>query len=650
MIGKVLGNRYEILEEIGKGGMAHVYKAKCKLLNRIVAIKVLRNDLDESEDFLRRFNDEAQAAASLVSPNVVSVYDVGTEGDIHYIVMEYVEGVTLKDYISIKKVLSWQEAARFAMEICSGLSVAHSHGIVHRDIKPHNIIVTEDGQVKVTDFGIARGVSSSTVSAKESVLGSVHYFSPEQARGRYVDHKTDIYSLGIVLYEMLSGHVPYDGDTNVEVAMKHIEANPKPLCELNPDIPKVIEQITLKAMKKETVSRYSSVDAMRDDLKAALRNPEMLLSSDESSSSGASADGYTKKFDVIDDITTDNTSNIEKDDGISVNRGKKKPLDKKTKIVAIVASVLVVAVLVGIGVLSFKMFGGGLKEELEVPYILGLAVDEAKSIAKEAGFTIEVEEEPIYSDIFAEGTIAEQDPQGNSVTKKSDVIKVKLSGVPVEEVVLGDYRDGNSLSVEKELKRLGFDVEIIEEESEDVEEGKVIRQEPKANTKLMNNSKVTLYVSGGDPKPKVPDVEELTLNRAKRELEEVGLKLGNVKYIFDESVEKGIVIFQHTAAEEKVNPGSEIDLDVSVGKKINNSVLVNIDQYSGNIDKVTIILEAQTDANDPMNIGENSTLRDVTGGSVGVPVRGTGKVKYKVYLDSDFMEKTFLEEITVNFR
>ena len=647
MIGKVLADRYEILEEIGRGGMAYVYKAKCKLLNRIVAIKVLRNDLDESEDFLKRFNAEAQAAASLVNPNIVSVYDVGSEGDIHYIVMEYVEGVTLKDYISIKKVLSWQEAVRFAMEICSGLSAAHSHGIVHRDIKPHNIIVTEDGQVKVTDFGIARMVSSSTLSANESVLGSVHYFSPEQARGRYVDHKTDIYSLGIVLYEMLSGHVPYDGDTNVEVAMKHIEANPKSLCEINPDIPKAVEMITFKAMKKETVSRYQSVDTMREDLKAVLRNPDKLPETDNISDD--ISEGYTKKINVIDDVDTEVLVDTPKEDS-DIKKKKISSMDKKTKIIALVSAVLIVAVIAVIGVLSFNMFGSGLKEELEVPYILGLSVDEAKSVAKDAGFTIEVEEELVYSDVFADGTIAEQEPQGNSVTKESDIIKVKLSGVPVEEVILGDYKGGNSISVEKELKKLGFEVEIVEEESEDMEEGKVIRQEPKANTKLMNDSKVTLYVSSGDPKPKVPDVEELTLNRARRELEEVGLKLGNVKYIFDDNVEKGIVIFQHTAADEKVNEGSEIDLDVSVGKKLNNSVLVNIDQYSGNIDRVTIILEAQTDAHEPMNIGENSTLRDVTGGSVGVPVRGTGKVNYKVYVDSDTMEKTFVENVTVNFR
>lgn len=643
MIGKVLGNRYEILEEVGRGGMAYVYKAKCKLLNRIVAIKVLRTDLDESEDFIKRFNGEAQAAASLAHPNIVSVYDVGTEGDIHYIVMEYVEGVTLKDYIAIKKVLPWKEAVRFTMEICSGLSAAHSHGIVHRDIKPQNIIVTEDGMVKVTDFGIARCVSSSTVSANENVLGSVHYFSPEQARGRYIDHKTDIYSVGIVLYEMLSGHVPYDGDTNVEVAMKHIEANPKPLCEINPDIPKIVEQITFKAMKKETVSRYSSVDAMREDLKNSLVNPSATLKDDTDTDDNPS-DGYTKILKRVDNEPVfDFKEEIPdiKDDNDNKNQ--------KTKIVAVIAAVLIFAVLAGVGILALNIFGGGPGKELDVPYILGLSVDEAKVVAKDAGFDLEISEDLVYSDIFADGTIAEQDPQGNSVTKETDIIKVKLSGVPIEEVILGDYENGNYLSVEKELKKLGFKVEIEEEESEDVEEGKVIRQEPKPNTKLMNNSTITLYISTGEPKPVVPDIEELTLNRAKRELEEAGLKLGNVKYVFNDNIEKGIVVYQHTYADDKVAEGSAIDVDVSVGKKYNNSVLVNIEQYSGNIDKVTVILEAQQDTDNPMNIGENSTLMDVVGGSIGVPVRGTGSVRYRVYVDSDVMDKTLVEEITVNF-
>lgn len=644
MIGKVLANRYEILEEVGRGGMAHVYKAKCKLLNRIVAIKILRTDLDESEDFIKKFNAEAQAAASLTHPNVVSVYDVGAEGDIHYIVMEYIEGVTLKDYIAIKKVLPWKEAVRFTMEICSGLSAAHSHGIIHRDIKPQNIIITEEGQVKVTDFGIARGVSTSTVSADESVFGSVHYFSPEQARGRYVDYKTDIYSVGIVLYEMLSGHVPYDGENSVEVAMKHIEANPKPLCEINPDIPKIIEQITFKAMKKETVSRYTSVDAMIEDLKNALRNPGGVLKADEIKPEEKSADGHTRIIKKIDDNDFDFTEKKEREFTIEPEKRK-----GKTKVVAIIAAVLIFAVLIGVGVLTMNMFGEKTMEDKDVPYILGLSVEEAKEVAKEAGFEIEIEDELVPSDIFADGTIAEQNPQGNSVTNETTIIKVKLSGIPVQEVILGDYKGGNYMSVEKELKKLGFKVEFVEEESEDVDPGEIIRQEPKANTKLMSDSTITLYISVGEPKPMVPDIEELTLNRAIRELEKVGLRLGNVKYVFNDTVEKGIVVYQHTYADEKVAESSAIDVDVSVGKKYNNSVLVDVEQYSGNIDKVTVILEAQQDLDNPMNIGEDSTLMDVVGGSIGVPVRGTGRVKYKVYIDSEVMEKTLIEEVVVNF-
>ena len=275
MVGKILGGRYEILEEIGKGGMAVVYKARCRLLNRIVAIKVLREDLTDNEEFVRRFNVEAQAAASLTHPNIVSVYDVGKEGGIHYIVMEYVEGVTLKQYIEKKGRIPWREAVSITIEICHGLAAAHKKHIVHRDIKPHNIIVTSTGAIKVTDFGIARATTTSTVAASDDVLGSVHYFSPEQARGGYVDEKSDIYSLGVVMYEMLVGKVPFTGDTPVAVAMKQIEEAPRSICEQVSDVPQCVEGVTFKAMAKETRYRYQSVEDLSDDLYAILKNPNL---------------------------------------------------------------------------------------------------------------------------------------------------------------------------------------------------------------------------------------------------------------------------------------------------------------------------------------------------------------------------------------
>ena len=265
--GKVIGNRYEIVETIGKGGMAIVYKAKCLKLNRYVALKVLRPEFREDKDFITRFKAEAQSAASLSHPNIVSVYDVGQDGDLNYIVMEYVEGVTLKQYMDAKGVLPWREAVDYTAQISAGLEHAHKNGIIHKDIKPHNIMITREGTLKITDFGIAKVISSSTITTGNTTMGSVHYFSPEQARGGYTDYKTDIYSLGVVLYEMVTGRLPFDGDSAIAIAMQHIEKEPIPPTELNPDIPQSLENVIRKAMSKEQAMRYDSVTEMMQDLK-----------------------------------------------------------------------------------------------------------------------------------------------------------------------------------------------------------------------------------------------------------------------------------------------------------------------------------------------------------------------------------------------
>ena len=271
LVGKTLGNRYEILEKIGVGGMATVYKARCKLLNRNVAIKVLKDEFANDAEFIKRFQIEAQAAASLSHPNIVSIYDVGNEDNMHYIVMELIEGETLKDIITRKGKLDWREAVDIAAQIAAGLAKAHANHIIHRDIKPHNIIITKDGVAKVTDFGIAKAVSNSTINAFGSTIGSVHYFSPEHARGGYTDEKSDIYSLGVVLYEMVTGKLPFDGDTPVSVALKHIQETPKEPIEINKDIPIGVNNIIMKAMAKDISERYQSAGEMQKDLERILK-------------------------------------------------------------------------------------------------------------------------------------------------------------------------------------------------------------------------------------------------------------------------------------------------------------------------------------------------------------------------------------------
>ena len=285
MADNLLGNRYEIIEKIGAGGMALVYKARCRLLNRLVAVKILRPELTEDEEFITKFNIESQAAASLSHPNIVSVYDVGQQEDIHYIVMEYINGITLKELITKKGHLSWEEGLGYAKQICSALEHAHKMNIIHRDIKPHNIMVTQEGVVKVTDFGIARAVTAATTTLGGNTVGSVHYFSPEQAKGGYTDEKSDIYSLGIVMYEMLTGKVPFNGSSPVSIAMKHINDDPELPININRDIPLAIQAIILKAINKDQSCRYSSASAMLKDIYKAFENPNgdfvEELSSDE---------------------------------------------------------------------------------------------------------------------------------------------------------------------------------------------------------------------------------------------------------------------------------------------------------------------------------------------------------------------------------
>ena len=277
IIGKILGNRYEIIEEIGSGGMATVYRAKDKILNRFVALKFLKDEFANDVEFIKRFQVEAQSAASLSHPNIVSIYDVGFEDNMHYIVMELVDGKTLKDIIKERGKLPWREAVGIASQIASGLSQAHKNHIVHRDIKPHNILITKDGMAKVTDFGIAKAVSSSTINAFDSTLGSVHYFSPEHARGGYTDEKSDIYSLGVVLYEMCTGTLPFDAKTPVAIALMHINERPLQPIAICSDIPEGVNDIILKAMQKETSDRYATASDMYKDLKKVLNDPSIKV-------------------------------------------------------------------------------------------------------------------------------------------------------------------------------------------------------------------------------------------------------------------------------------------------------------------------------------------------------------------------------------
>lgn len=368
MIGKMLGNRYELLEKIGEGGMAEVYKAKCHSLNRFVAVKILKAEYSSDKDFVEKFKREATAAASLSDNNIVTIYDVGTEDGINYIVMEYVKGKTLKDIIREKRRLSNEETVEVAIQIAKALSCAHKNNIIHRDIKPHNIMVTEDGMVKVTDFGIAKASNSVTITNTSKVLGSAHYFSPEQAKGSYVDFRTDIYSLGIVIYEMITGRVPFNADSPVSVALKHIQETPVPPKDINSSIPNSLNNLILKAIEKEPIKRYQSIKEMLSDLEKIKNDwnyniPITTFDNDETR--------------VMDPVNIEDEYEEDDEDKI------KKPMDKKKKRILILSISVVLVFVLGILAAYFAFKGTGSKGDVAIPNIVGLKSDEAKSLLKQ---------------------------------------------------------------------------------------------------------------------------------------------------------------------------------------------------------------------------------------------------------------------------
>ncbi len=565
MVGRILGGRYEILEEVGKGGMAIVYKARCRLLNRIVAVKVLRDDLTDSDEFIKRFNVEAQSAASLTHPNIVSVYDVGYEKGIHYIVMEYVEGVTLKEYIDKKGKLDWHEAVNITKEICHGLGEAHKKHIVHRDIKPHNIIVTTSGAIKVTDFGIARATTTSTVRATDDVLGSVHYFSPEAARGGYVDEKSDIYSLGIVMYEMLTGKVPFTGDTPVAVAMKHIGEKPASVCEANNEVPQCVEAVVLKAMAKETRYRYQSVEELSDDLYALLKNPN--LESDSIKEPIEDIDA-TRKITPIKEVSINVKEKNTSSNKINKESKQDEKSDKKAIFFAMITSILIVGILtVAFG---FMFFGSGNSNNLKVPNIVGMTLEKAEELAKEQGFAIEILE---YKESDKEdGTILEQSPNADVNVASLDKIKVIISGKDDGEIKLDDYANRTFDSVKTELEDLGIKIKRVDEASDEVEQDFVIRQNPKKDTTLKQGDTVTLYVSSGkEEEIAVPPLVGLTEANARKALEDAKLSVGSVTEKTSDK-EKGIVISQSESG--MVKEGTAISFVISKGnaqEPVNNT-------------------------------------------------------------------------------
>ncbi|MBS4008294.1 MAG: protein kinase [Clostridium sp.] len=532
MIGKILGKRYQVVEKIGDGGTAFVFKGMDNLLNRHVTVKVLRPEYVSDLDFVRRFRREAQAAASLSHPNIVSIYDVGEEDGIRYIVMEYIQGQSLKELIDDLGRLPIRMAVDYACQIAHALSKAHKHGIIHRDIKPHNILIGEDGRLKVTDFGIAQAVTASTVTYSDAFLGSVHYFSPEQASGGQTDEKSDIYSLGIVLYEMMTGKVPYSGDSPVSVALKHIqEPFPKPR-EINAQIPLPVERIIRKAVEKNPENRYVSAREMSGELSNYLNGRENLAAEQALA------------------------SKIEQTENQGLNKKRSlQPIHKA----AIIAALLMIALLV-VGLLMLREYW--IVPDVEVPAVEGELLSQAASILSEAGLAHRVADQ-VVSDIVPSGHVISQSPAAGRVVKEGREIELVLSIGPdlveVEDVVGKMVREATLL-----LEGQGFEVEVLERHSEEVS-GTVIAQNPGRGHRISRGSTVTLNVSiGGRPFP-VRDLRGLNLEDAKKWLELFGLELGFVAEDSSNTFAAGQVIDQVPAAGELVQAGASVDLTISKG-------------------------------------------------------------------------------------
>ncbi len=598
--GKIIGNRYEIIEKIGNGGMATVYKARCTILNRYVAVKVLKEEFTTDEEFIKRFNSEAQSAARLTHPNIVSVFDVGQEYNVYYIVMELIQGKTLKQIIAEEGALPWKWSVNIAIQICSALEVAHKNGIVHRDIKPHNIIITEDGIAKVTDFGIAKAVSNSTITAFGTTIGSVHYFSPEHARGGYTDAKSDLYSLGVVMYEMMTGRVPFDADTPVSVALKHMQEDAVEPKILNTRVPLAVNQIIIKAMKKDTGLRYASASEMLKDLSLALKNPNGNFVEEKNIqdftrviptiSEEMIGEGLYKKDEEIKQSKMESASQYNKSQKTS-KKGLAKYLEENPnmkKVVYIGLPILIIALCIivfwGSWKITTKLLGIGTEVVTEtgipLPNVVGLTVDEAKKKMDELGVKYEIDDQ--YNDTVPQGTVIEQDqaPESKYDAQKTRPVKIIVSkGVKIVKVpkVIGlTYEEAV-----KELEKYELKSEKIEEANLEVEAGIVTKQETKENTEINAGSIVKLHVSTGPEKVTVPSVVDSDVEEAKKTLTEKKLEV-NVIYLEDTSKSDGVVLKQSIEVGQVVNEGDSITLTVNKIQQIKEgTVNINLKSLTG---------------------------------------------------------------------
>ena len=580
-IGKMLDNRYELLELIGSGGMANVYKARCHRLNRLVAIKILKSDLADNADFRRRFHDESQAVAQLSHANIVSVYDVSTNPDREYIVMELIDGITLKQYMERRGRMDWRESLHFITQIMRGLSHAHSRGIIHRDIKPQNIMVLRDGSVKVADFGIACLANQGQTLTQEA-LGSVHYISPEQARGDRIDARSDIYSAGVVLYEMLTGRLPFEGDSAVSVAIQHLSSVPLAPRDIDPSIPEPLELICMKAMNSDPNKRYASADAMIEDLEKFRRDPSVDMDYIRQELTAPAADTEPTM-----PLPTAQVASVVKKHTGELRREREEeeePPRRDKKSIAIIAGIFAAAVL--LVVLLFKLILGdfgpaGSNKSYPVPDIRGKTVEEAQEMegVKDI-FLIEVQGTRTTEE-YQPGQIVEQDPAAGRTRKSNLVIQVYVAAepekVPMKDLVGMEYRQARVL-----LTDMGLDLKITTEtvSSDKYGADAVIETVPAADEPLVAGQTVILRVSTGPETVTVPSFTGQDIANAVQNAQDLGLTVGEITYDAFSFAPQGQVIEQSIKPTSEVPGGTKISFTVSGQKNSDDATAARVVEFT----------------------------------------------------------------------
>ena len=648
-IGKMLDNRYEILERIGTGGMAVVYKAKCHRLNRLVAVKILKSDLAQDADFRRRFNAESQAVAQLSHPNIVSVYDVSKGGDIEYIVMELIDGITLKQYMEKRGQLNWRESLHFITQIMRGLSHAHSRGIVHRDIKPQNIMVLRDGSVKVADFGIAC-LENSAQTLTQEALGSVHYISPEQARGDRTDARSDIYSAGVVLYEMLAGRLPFEGDSAVSVAIQHLSSIPLAPREINPEIPEQLELICMKAMAPDPERRYFSAEEMIADLEAFRKNPGVSLDFELEDLRPEEEDEPTQLLRTSAVSAASNTGRNHRP-APAYERERRRDYDDYEApgrsggtgrtVLIVVACILAVALVAVLFKTIFASFGLGSEgqDTYAVPSLLGWTVEDAEERADVKDiFEIVVNSEAVYSEEYGVGEIAKQSPSAGDYRKGGNLsIEVWLSAgedTGVMPKVVNQTVAQARTTLKSLIDKYDLTIEAPEEDmqySDEISAGYIISSDPAEGEALRKGQTIHLVVSNGpEPKPvTVPNFVGEDINVIRQQLTDTW-KLtctdSDIEMV-DSSEPTGIIIWQSLPVTTVVNEWDTIQFKVSTGTAAEGTEGITLPLPT---DQETGYLEVFQD-DKLLESGEvNCTV-----GSYFIEIKGLGETHVVAYLDGE---------------